>query len=140
MGRRSARGDITRHYDIDARPTDDQVRRVRSLAADRQLPERGGAASIGRMLDSIEAVCQGGGTAYEANKLYDWMRRFPRRAAAAKVDPWQDWDPARLEEIAEVVLMRGRTPHRAAIEYGTTTETVDAIVAAYKMRLMRGEL
>jgi hypothetical protein len=135
MGRRSGRGDITRHYDIDAKPTLDQVRRAKATAAARQLPERGANPSTDRMLDAVDEACAGEGTAYSADKIYDWMRRLPLRTVAAQVQPWQTWRPELLVAIAESVLMHGRSSARTAIEYSTTPETVDAIVADYRRTL-----
>lgn len=138
MPRRSARGSITRHYDASTRPTAEQVSRVRALAAQHQLPERGATASADRMLTTLGDVLDGDGTGYDANKLTDWMRRMPLRTVAAKVDPgWENHTATYLTAVAEAVLMHGWTPARTGIEYGTTTETVDAIVADYRMKIRR---
>jgi hypothetical protein len=135
MGRRSGRGDITRHYDIDAAPTLDQVRRAKATAAARQLPGRGTNPSTDRMLDAVDDACAGQGTGYSADKIYDWMRRLPLRAVAALVEPWRTWRPELLVAVAESVLMHGHSSARTAVEYGTTPETVDAIVADYRRTL-----
>lgn len=128
----------TRHYGASRSAGADDATRIARLVLKHQVPERGVSPSADRMLDTVEQVIKGqGGIGYEVNKIADWIQRFPLRAVAARVEPgWEN--RADRTEVAEAVLMRGWSSHRTAIEYGTTAETVDVIVAAYRMDIKRG--
>jgi hypothetical protein len=128
----------TRHYNASSATGPTQADEMAKLALWHQLPERGHADSTDRMLDTVQAIIDGAGTGYEFNKVRDWVKRFPLRAVAAKVENgWETWEPARLEEIALAVLMNGWSTHRTAVHYGTTAETVDAVLKAYRLQLKR---
>jgi len=129
---------VTRHYGASATPTSQQRETLKRLREERQLPGYGTVLSVNTMLDILHAIERGEGTGFEADKLIQWCQRFPLATEAAKVQPWQDWAPETVEAIAESVLMLGRTEARTAIEYGTTPQTVTAIVADYRLRIRRG--
>src|SRR5215467_14246811 len=129
----------TRHYGVSRQTGSSEARELAELIAWHQVPERGQANSTDRMLDTVQAIINGTASGYDFNKARDWIRRFPLRSTVAKINPeWPEWEATLLEEIAESVLMHGWTEHRTAVFWGTTPETVSAIVAAHKMRLKRG--
>lgn len=129
----------TRHYGASQPTGQGDADKIADLALWHQLPERGQAASTDRMLDTVQAIINRQATGYEFNKVRDWIRRFPLRTVAAKVESgWELHSDTYKEAVALGVLMEGKTSARVAIEYGTTAETVDVIVRAYRMKTRRG--
>jgi hypothetical protein len=129
----------TRHYSASRSTGQADADLLAALVLTRQLPERGTAPSTDRMLDTVNAVINGdGATGYEFNKVRDWVRRCALRAVAARIEPgWENHTATWKQAVAEGVLMHGHSPARVAVQYGTTAETVDAVVKAYQLQLKR---
>lgn len=130
----------TRHYGASEPPRQedrDLLNRLRHL---HQLPAAGTSPSSDRFIADIERiVTTGEGLRYEVNKLTEWLTRLPLARNMEKIDPdWPYWNPGRLRNIADRVLIDGWSPARAAIVAGTTRQTVEEIVAVERAAIKRG--
>lgn len=131
----------TRHTGSSAAWTAAQREQLTRERDRRAIPEQLTSSSA-VLLERVNAICAGGpGIAYEVNKLLDWLERFPlataeeRRLAALQL--WQTWPSTRVNDIADAVMMHGRGAAGVAVQYGTTRETVEDIVATRREAIRR---
>lgn len=131
----------TRHKDSSAPVTAAQREELRRERARRALPQTLSSSSFA-LLERVDAlICGEAGIGYEVNKLLDWLERYPlaveedRRQEALEL--WQTWPSARVSDIADAVMMHGRGAGGVAVQYGTTRETVEDIVATRREAIRR---
>jgi hypothetical protein len=121
--------------------TEDQRAQLRKLRAERAMPAQLTTSSL-VMLERVEAIIAGGpGIGYEVNKLLDWLERMPYADAEelrqAALELWQTWPSSRVSDIADAVMVHGRGAGGVAVQYGTTRETVEDIVATRREAIRR---